>query len=84
MSTAADLIAAWTILLARVKGMPMSTTHILSSGVAGTMVADGAGLQRSTVQNIALAWVTTRPAAMLIAGVWLRRWYVIDLAAIAA
>ncbi len=47
----------------------MSTTHILSSGVAGTMVADGAGLQASTVRNIALAWVTTLPAAMLIAGV---------------
>jgi PiT family inorganic phosphate transporter len=48
--------------------MPVSTTHILSSGVAGTMVADGAGLQASTVRNIAMAWVTTLPAAMAIAG----------------
>ena len=73
MGAAAELMAASTILLAQVKGLPVSTTHILSSGVAGTMVADGAGLQASTVRNIALAWVTTLPAAMLIAGVlyWL-------------
>ena len=69
MGAAAELIAASTILLAQFKGMPVSTTHILSSGVAGTMVADGAGLQASTVRNIALAWVTTLPAAMAIAGV---------------
>ncbi len=73
MGAAAELMAASTILLAQFKGMPVSTTHILSSGVAGTMVADGAGLQASTVRNIALAWVTTLPAAMAIAGLlyWL-------------
>ena len=73
MGAAAELMAASTILLAQFKGLPVSTTHILSSGVAGTMVADGAGLQMSTVRNIALAWVTTLPAAMAIAGVlyWL-------------
>jgi PiT family inorganic phosphate transporter len=68
MGAAAELVAASTILLAQVKGMPVSTTHILSSGVAGTMVADGAGLQKSTVRNIALAWIMTLPAAMLLAG----------------
>ncbi|WP_428332030.1 inorganic phosphate transporter [Novosphingobium sp.] len=68
MGAAAELVAASTILLAQVKGMPVSTTHILSSGVAGTMVADGAGLQASTVRNIAMAWVLTLPAAMAIAG----------------
>ena len=68
MGAAAELVAASTILLAQVKGMPVSTTHILSSGVAGTMVANGAGLQASTVRNIALAWVLTLPAAMAIAG----------------
>ena len=68
MGAAAELMAASTILLAQVKGLPVSTTHILSSGVAGTMVADGAGLQAATVRNIALAWVTTLPAAMAIAG----------------
>jgi PiT family inorganic phosphate transporter len=68
MGAAAEIMAASTILLADQLHMPVSTTHILSSGVAGTMVADGAGLQASTVRNIALAWVTTLPAAMLIAG----------------
>ena len=68
MGAAAELVAASTILLAQVKGMPVSTTHILSSGVAGTMVADGAGLQASTVRNIALAWLLTLPAAMALAG----------------
>jgi PiT family inorganic phosphate transporter len=73
MGASAELVAAATILLAQFKGMPVSTTHILSSGVAGTMVADGAGLQASTVRNIALAWVLTLPAAMAIAGLlyWL-------------
>ncbi|MBV8973423.1 MAG: inorganic phosphate transporter [Sphingomonadaceae bacterium] len=73
MGASAELMAASTILLAQAKGLRVSTTHILSSGVAGTMVADGAGLQASTVRNIALAWVTTLPAAMAIAGVlyWL-------------
>ncbi len=69
MGAAAELIAASTILLAQVKGLPVSTTHILSSGVAGTMVGNGAGLQASTVRNIALAWLLTLPAAMAIAGV---------------
>ena len=73
MGAAAELVAASTILLAQVKGMPVSTTHILSSGVAGTMVANGSGLQASTVRKIALAWVLTLPAAMTIAGLlyWL-------------
>jgi PiT family inorganic phosphate transporter len=69
MGAAAELMAASTILLAQFKGLPVSTTHILSSGVAGTMVADAAGLQASTVRNITMAWVLTLPAAMLIAGV---------------
>ncbi len=73
MGAAAEIMAASTIILADYLHMPVSTTHILSSGVAGTMVADGAGLQGSTVRNIAMAWVTTLPAAMAIAGLlyWL-------------
>ena len=50
-------------------GLPVSTTHILSSGVAGTMAANGSGLQWSTVRSIALAWVITLPAAMALAGI---------------
>jgi PiT family inorganic phosphate transporter len=68
MGASAELVAASTILLAEFYGMPVSTTHILSSGVAGTMVADGAGLQASTLRNIAMAWILTLPAAMAIAG----------------
>ncbi|HTW33578.1 MAG TPA: inorganic phosphate transporter [Rhizomicrobium sp.] len=64
----AELVAATTILGAVYYGMPVSTTHILSSGVAGTMVANGSGLQWSTVRAIASAWVLTLPAAMGIAG----------------
>ena len=66
---AAELVAAATIGAADGFGLPVSTTHVLSSGVAGTMVANGSGMQWSTVRSIALAWVLTLPAAMLLAGV---------------
>ena len=68
MGAAAELVAASTILLAVKFGMPVSTTHILSSGVAGASVANGAGLQTRTVRNMVLAWVLTLPAAMLLSG----------------
>ena len=64
----AELVAAATILMAQFKGAPVSTTHILSSGVAGTMAANGSGLQGSTVRNIASAWIVTLPVAMLLSG----------------
>ncbi|MBB2962660.1 inorganic phosphate transporter [Methylobacterium sp. R2-1] len=64
----AEIVAAGTIGFAEVYGLPVSTTHILSSGVAGTMAANGSGLQLSTMRNMALAWITTLPAAILIAG----------------
>jgi len=62
----AELVAAGTILAADMYGLPVSTTHILSSGVAGTMAANGSGLQWSTLRSIALAWVLTLPMAALI------------------
>ncbi len=65
---AAELIAAATIGAADGLGLPVSTTHVLSSGVAGTMVANGSGMQWSTVGSIALAWVLTLPAAMILSG----------------
>ncbi len=68
MGASAELVAAATILLAVRYGMPVSTTHILSSGVAGASVANGAGLQRRTVMNMALAWMMTLPVAMLLSG----------------
>ncbi len=63
-----EIVAMATIGMADVYGLPVSTTHVLSSGVAGTMAANGSGLQWSTIKNMALAWVLTLPAAMLIAG----------------
>jgi inorganic phosphate transporter, PiT family len=65
---AAEIIAAATIGAADGLGLPVSTTHVLSSGVAGTMVANGSGMQWSTVRNLALAWVLTLPAAMILSG----------------
>ena len=65
----AELVAMTTIGLAERYGLPVSTTHILSSGVAGTMAANGSGIQVATLRSMALAWVTTLPAAMAIAGI---------------
>ena len=64
----AELVAAATIGAADVFGLPVSTTHVLSSGIAGTMAANGSGLQLATIRNIAMAWVLTLPAAMAISG----------------
>jgi len=65
---AAELVAMCTILAADNFGLPVSTTHVLSSGVAGTMMANKSGLQWSTIRNIALAWVFTLPMAALLSG----------------
>ena len=64
----AEITAAATIAAADGFGLPVSTTHVLSSGIAGTMTANGSGLQLATVRNIAMAWVLTLPAAMVISG----------------
>jgi PiT family inorganic phosphate transporter len=65
---AAEITAMFTIGLADGYGLPVSTTHVLSSGVAGTMAANKSGLQLSTLRNIALAWVFTLPAAAVLSG----------------
>jgi inorganic phosphate transporter, PiT family len=64
----AEITAAATIAAADIYGLPVSTTHVLSSGIAGTMAANGSGLQWATIRNIAMAWVLTLPAAMIISG----------------
>ena len=71
----AELIAMATIIAADQFGMPVSTTHVLSSGIAGTMVANGSGLQWATLRSIAMAWVFTLPAAAILSGglFWLFR-----------
>ncbi len=66
---AAGLVAMGTIFAADNFGLPVSTTHILSSGVAGTMAANGSGLHFSTVRNIAAGWIFTLPVAALLSGV---------------
>ena len=64
----AEVVAMLTIGAADIYGLPVSTTHVLSSGVAGTMAANRSGLQMSTIRNLAMAWVLTLPAAMLLSG----------------
>jgi PiT family inorganic phosphate transporter len=65
----AELVAMGTIFGADALGLPVSTTHVLSSGVAGTMAANGSGLQMSTIRNMLMAWVLTLPVSILLAGV---------------
>ena len=64
----AELVAMCTIWGADHLGLPVSTTHVLSSGVAGTMAANKSGLQMSTLRDIALAWIFTLPAAAILSG----------------
>jgi inorganic phosphate transporter, PiT family len=64
----AELVAMGTIFAADAYGLPVSTTHILTSGVAGTMAANGSGLQWGTVKTLAMAWVLTLPAAIALSG----------------
>ncbi len=66
---AAEITAMCTIGAADWFGLPVSTTHVLSSGVAGTMAANKSGLQWSTVRNLALAWVLTLPASIVLSAV---------------
>jgi len=65
---AAEITAMATIGAADAFGLPVSTTHVLSSGVAGTMMANRSGLQMSTVRNLLMAWVLTLPVAMMLSG----------------
>jgi PiT family inorganic phosphate transporter len=65
----AEVVAMATIGAADVYGLPVSTTHVLSSGVAGAMAANGSGLQWATIRNILLAWVLTLPVAITLAGI---------------
>jgi inorganic phosphate transporter, PiT family len=62
----AELVAAATIQAADMYSLPVSTTHVLSSGIAGTMAANGSGLQWATIRNIVMGWVLTLPAAIIL------------------
>ncbi|MFN0015765.1 MAG: inorganic phosphate transporter [Saprospiraceae bacterium] len=67
----AELCAAATIGVSTALALPVSTTHVLSSGIAGTMVASGGvtNLQKKTIKNIALAWLLTLPVTFLVAAI---------------
>jgi inorganic phosphate transporter, PiT family len=65
---AAEITAMATIGAADWFGLPVSTTHVLSSGIAGTMMANHSGLQWATVRNLLMAWVLTLPVAMMLSG----------------
>ena len=62
----AEIVAMGTIWAAGAYGLPVSTTHVLSSGVAGTMAASKSGLHGTTIRNIAMAWVLTLPACVFL------------------
>ncbi len=64
----AELVAMGMIGAADMYGLPVSTTHVLSSGVAGTMAANGSGLQAATIKSLVMAWVLTLPAAIVLSG----------------
>ncbi|VAX77045.1 Low-affinity inorganic phosphate transporter 1 [Serratia symbiotica] len=64
----AQMTAALTIGIASYTGMPVSTTHVLSSALAGTMVVDGSGVQNKTLKHILLAWLLTLPISILLSG----------------
>jgi PiT family inorganic phosphate transporter len=66
----AGFVSAGTIWLASITGLPVSTTQVLSSGVAGSMVSSNGvkNLQGGTIRNIAIAWLLTLPVSMLLAG----------------
>jgi inorganic phosphate transporter, PiT family len=72
---AAELTAMATIGAADSFGLPVSTTHVLSSGVAGTMAANHSGLQWNTIRNLLMAWVLTLPVSIMLSGTlfWLFR-----------
>jgi PiT family inorganic phosphate transporter len=80
----AEMVTMITIVLATEFGLPVSTTHVLSSGVAGAMAANRSGLQSGTLRNLLLAWVLTLPAcvflgASLFAGILLLITHVLGL-----
>jgi PiT family inorganic phosphate transporter len=64
----AELVSAVLIGTAGFTGLPVSTTHIVTSGIAGTMVTSGAGLQYGMISRIMIAWLLTLPVTILIAG----------------
>ena len=72
---ASEVVAMATILAADRFGLPVSTTHVLTSGVAGTMAANRSGLQWATLRALAAAWLMTLPVSITLSAClfWLFR-----------
>jgi PiT family inorganic phosphate transporter len=64
----AEVVSALLIGTAGFTGLPVSTTHIVTSGIGGTMVSSGAGLRYGMIRRIIVAWVLTLPVTILVAG----------------
>lgn len=66
----AELVAASTIGVSSLLGLPVSTTHVLSSGIAGSMVATNGvkNLRMKTVRSILIAWLVTLPVTIIVSG----------------
>lgn len=64
----AESVAMTMIGISAMLGLPVSTTHVLSSGIAGAMFANNSGLQKKTLQKIGMAWVLTLPASIILSG----------------
>jgi inorganic phosphate transporter, PiT family len=62
----AEIVAMAAVAIADRWGLPVSTTHVLFSGIAGTMVANRSGVQMATVRNVLLAWILTLPISILL------------------
>jgi PiT family inorganic phosphate transporter len=62
----AEVVAMLTIGVSDIYGLPVSTTHVLSSGVAGAMAANRSGIQMDTLRSLLLAWVLTLPACVFL------------------
>jgi len=64
----AEMVSAVVIGVSGFTGLPVSTTHIVTSGIGGTMVSSGAGLRYGMLSRIVIAWLVTLPVTILIAG----------------
>ncbi len=77
----AEMVAASTIGVSTMLGLPVSTTHVLSSGIAGSMVSQGGlkNLQYKTVKNILIAWVVTIPVTVVLScGIFLGLYWILS------
>jgi PiT family inorganic phosphate transporter len=63
----AELVSSVLIGISGTTGLPVSTTHVVTSGIAGTMVSSGAGLRYGMLSRIAIAWLVTLPVTIIIA-----------------